>query len=460
MKRRDFLKNITIATGLLTTSKTWAKPAKKPNIIYILADDAGIADFGCYGGKIISTPNVDRLAKEGIKFMQHYSGSTVCAPSRSCLMTGQHTGHTTVRGNKKIPLTPQDVTIAQVLKNAGYTTGCIGKWGLGENESTGQPNKKGFDFFYGFLNQGKAHRYYPEYLWRNGEKEMFPDNPTKRDHYAHDLFTKEALGFIKNFKDEPFFLYLPYTIPHVDLDVPEDSMMPYYKLFGKEKPFKGNNYRPHPTPRACFAGMVSRLDRDVGAIMKLLKKLNLHNDTLVLFSSDNGATSAGGADPQFFRGNGPYRGIKRDLYEGGIIAPMIARWPGKIKANTSTGHLSAFWDVLPTVAELVNQQPPEPIDGISFLPTLLGKSSKQKQHDYLYWEFFEKGGRQALRKGDWKVVRYNVHKKPEGLLELYNLKADPGEKNNIASKYPKIVQELEQLLKTARTDSQHFKFGV
>jgi arylsulfatase A-like enzyme len=464
MKRRKFLKSFcygSLSIGITGQLKIQGQSFKrKPNIIYILADDAGIADFGCYGGTKINTPFVDQLAKEGLKFTQHYSGSTVCAPSRSCLMTGQHTGHTTVRGNKKIPLTAEDVTVAQIMKKAGYITACIGKWGLGENESSGQPNKKGFDFFYGYLNQGRAHRYYPDYLWRNDQKEYFPNNPTQRTHYCHDLFTQEALEFIKQNKEKPFFLYLPYTIPHVDLDVPEDSMKPYYGKFGQETAFKGNGYRGHPTPRACFAGMVSRMDRDIGQIMDLIKKLDLEKDTLIMFSSDNGATPAGGADPEFFKGNGPYRGIKRDLYEGGIRAPMIARWPGKIKTGMITDHISAFWDILPTLADLTGQPVPENIDGISMLPTLLGQSGKQKQHTYLYWEFYERGGKQAIRKEDWKAVRTNINKNPNGKLELYNLKKDVSEKTDVAEKYPNVINELNQLMKEARTESDHFKFGT
>jgi arylsulfatase A-like enzyme len=463
MKRRKFLKSFyysSIAAGIAGQLKIQGQNfERKPNVIYILADDAGIADFSCYGGTKINTPFVDQLAKEGMKFTQHYSGSTVCAPSRSCLMTGQHTSHTTVRGNKRIPLTAEDVTVAQIMKKAGYITACIGKWGLGENESTGQPNKKGFNFFYGYLNQDRAHRYYPDYLWRNDQKEYFPNNSTQRTHYCHDLFTQEALDFIKQNKEKPFFLYLPYTIPHVDLDVPEDSMKPYYGKLGKETPFKGNGYRGHPTPRACFAGMVSRMDRDIGRIIDLIKKLDLEKDTLIMFSSDNGATRAGGADPAFFKGNGRYRGIKRDLYEGGIRAPLIARWPGKIKAGSTTDHISAFWDILPTLADLTEQPVPNNIDGISMLPTLLGQSEKQQQHTYLYWEFYERGGRQAIRKGDWKAVRYNVNRNPNGKLELYNLKEDVSEKMNVAEKYPNVVNELNRLMKEARTESEYFKFG-
>jgi len=266
------------------------------------------------------------------------------------------------------------------------------------------------------------------------------------------------LKFIEENAKKPFFLYMAYTIPHVDLDVPEDSMKPYYEKFTNEKPFKGGHYRGHPTPHAAFAGMISRLDRDVGTIRKKVKELGIADNTLIIFTSDNGATSAGGADPEFFNSNGPYRGIKRDLYEGGIIAPMIAYWPGIIKPGTTTDHLSAFWDVLPTCAELAGEKAPENIDGISMVPTLLGKDG-QKKHDYLYWEFYERGGKQAIRKGKWKAVRLGVGKNPEAPIELYDLSQDIGEKSNVADKHPEVVKEMTALMKSARTDSPHFKFG-
>lgn len=429
----------------------------KPNIIYILADDAGIGDFGCYGGKIINTPNVDSLCEDGLKFTQHYSGSTVCAPSRSVLMTGQHTGNTRVRGNSPVPLLDEDVTVAEIMKKAGYATGCVGKWGLGTMEDTGSPMKQGYDFFFGYINQGRAHHYYQDYLWRNDQKEMYPDNPEKRNKYAHDLFTQEGVKFIEENAKRPFFLYMAYTIPHVDLDVPEDSMKPYYEKFKNEKPYKGGHYRGNPTPHAAFAGMLSRLDRDVGTIRKKVKQLGIADNTLIIFTSDNGATPAGGADPEFFDSNGPYRGIKRDLYEGGIIAPMIAYWPGTIKSGTTTDHISAFWDVLPTCAELAGVESPKNIDGISMVPTLLAKEG-QKKHDYLYWEFHEKGGKQAVRKGKWKAVRLNVAKDRNGPIELYDLSTDIGERNNIADKNPEVVKEMTGLMKSVRTESPNFKF--
>jgi len=448
---------LTVLLATLAVAEA-ASHRQKPNIIYILADDAGIGDIGCYGGKKIKTPNVDKLCREGMKFTQHYSGSTVCAPSRSCLMTGQHTGHTRIRGNSKgAALKPADITVAEMLKKAGYTTGCVGKWGLGDQGSEGVPWKQGVDFFYGFLNQGRAHHYYPDYLWHNDKKVAFPDNPKKRTEYCHDHFTTQGLQFIRKNKDNPFFLYMAYTVPHVDLDVPEDSMTPYYAAFKSEKRYKGGHYRGHPTPRACFAGMISRLDRDVGTVVDLLKELGIEKNTLVIFTSDNGATTAGGADPNFFDSNGIYRGVKRDLYEGGIITPHIAWWPGMVKAGSSTDHISAFWDLMPTAAEMAGVACPTSSDGISFLPTLLGKG-EQKKHTHLYWEFYERGGKQAVRRGSWKAVRLNVGKNRDAPVELYDLSKDPSEKRNLADTFPDIAKEMAALMASSRTESERFKF--
>ena len=440
--------------------------AEKPNIIFILADDLGYGDLGFNGQKIIRTPRLDQMRREGMLFTQHYSGSTVCAPTRSVLMTGQHTGHTTIRGNDGPALMEDDVTVAEVLKQAGYATGCIGKWGLGGPETTGGANKKGFDFFYGFIDQGRAHHYYQDYLWRNDRKDYFPDNPVKRTHYSHDLLTREAVSFIKRSGPGPFFLYLPYTIPHADADVPEDSLAPYLGKLGPETPFRdvatsksdlANGYIPCEAPRATFAGMVSRLDRDVGRLLDLLRELQIERNTLVLFTSDNGPTEHGGADPEYFDGNGIFRGIKRDLYEGGIRMPFVAWWPGTIAENSTSHHISAHWDLLPTCAELAGASIPEDIDGISYLPTLLGKDQKQI-HPYLYWEFFERGGKQAIRKENWKGVRLNVGRARRGPLELYDLDEDPGEAHDLAGRHPEIASKLSALMESARTDSTHYTF--
>ena len=439
--------------------------ADRPNIIYILADDLGINDFGCYGQKIMKTPRIDQMAKEGMQFFNHYSGSTVCAPTRSCLMTGQHTGRTRIRGNSRAHLKPDDVTVAEMLKSAGYATACIGKWGLGEADSPGIPNKQGFDFFYGYLNQSRAHRFYPDYVWRNEDKEFYPDNPEKREVYIHDKFTEEGLTWIKkqSQQKEPFFLYLPYTLSHVDLDVPEDSMEPYYNTIKEKGPYVNprfpKGYRNHPTPRACFAGMTSRLDRDVGRVLDLVDELGIADNTVIFFSSDNGPTPAGGADPNFFDGNGIYKGIKRDLYEGGIRAPLIVRWAGKVKAGSKSDHISAHWDMMATFADLAGTQPAKAHTGISFAPTLLGKDA-QGGHEYLYWEFYEQGGKQAIRKGDWKGVRLNRHKAPDAPWEIYNLVKDPSESKNLAKKKPELQKEFNRIEKMARTESEFFKWKM
>tara|TARA_R110002049_G_scaffold285698_2_gene466826 strand:- start:36791 stop:38095 length:1305 start_codon:yes stop_codon:yes gene_type:complete len=424
-----------------------------------MADDAGIGDFGCYGGKIIHTPNVDRMARDGLRFTQHYSGSTVCAPSRSVLMTGQHTGHTRVRGNGRGHLLKEDVTVAELMKDAGYVTGAAGKWGLGSATDEGAPWDQGFDLFFGYLDQRNAHHYYPEFLWRSGVKETFPGNPTKRTHYSHDLFTQEALAFIRRHHREPFFLYMPYTVPHVDLDVPDDSKAPYLGKLEPETPYGtpgGQHYRHEKHPHATFAGMISRLDGDVGKILQLLDELQISENTLVFFTSDNGATSAGGADPHFFDSNGPYRGVKRDLYEGGIITPMIARWPGKIAAGSTTDHLSGFQDFLPTMVELVGGKMPENIDGISMLPTLMGNTDEQKKHDYLYWEFGELGSMRALRHGKWKLVQRDLKKKQSLPVELYNLQKDPAETTDLAENNTKVLKRLTKIMDSARTTNEVF----
>lgn len=431
--------------------------ADKPNIIYILADDLGYADVGFNGQKHMKTPNIDKMRSEGMSFTQHYSGSTVCAPSRSCLMTGQHTGRTRVRGNGPGHLLKEDVTVAEVLQKAGYKTACIGKWGLGTYEDAGAPDKKGFDHFFGYIDQRRAHHYYQDYMWRNGKKEMYPDNPKKRNKYSHDLFTDDAMSFIEKNKANPFFLYLAYTIPHVDLDVPQDSIKPFLHL-PEKGPYKGGHYISCEKPRATFAGMVARLDDHVGKILNQLKELGIDKNTLVIFTSDNGPTSAGGADPDFFNGNGDFKGIKRDLYEGGVRIPFVAHWPGKIAANSTTDHISAFWDFMATCSEIAGVDVPSQSTGVSYLPTLLGENSEQKKSPYLYWEFYEKGGKQAIRKGKWKGVRLNLLKNIDAPMELYDLDTDPGETKNIASQYPEVVKALLADINNARVESQLYSF--
>lgn len=415
---------------------------RRPNVIYIMADDLGFADLGCYGQKEIRTPHIDRLAAEGRRFLQCYAGSTVCAPSRSTLMTGLHTGHTRVRNNfgivggvgpqRRVPLRDDDLTVAEVLKKAGYATAITGKWGLGEPGSSGLPNKQGFDEWFGYLNQRRAHSYYPDYIWKNQQKYLLEGNlDGKRGQYTHDLFTEFALEFIERHRAGPFFLYMAYTIPHAKHEVPSDA--PYSQ---KGWPEKLKNY----------AAMVTRLDRDVGRIMALLRKLDVDRQTIVFFTSDNGAAFV---DPTF-KSTGNLRGRKGNLYEGGIRVPMIARWPRQIEPGSTSRQVWAFWDFLPTAAELAGTRPPEDIDGISMLPALLGK--KQEGHEFLYWEISSGGYQQAVRHGRWKAVR-NRWTQP---LELYDLTKDPGEKQNVAEEHPRVVARIEAYLKTARSESENW----
>jgi len=469
MNRRQFLQTAgaTLAAAAITT--LWDTNAyaaeRKPNIVFILADDLGHADLGCYGQTKIKTPNIDRLAAEGLRFTRHYSGNPVCAPSRCTLMTGLHTGHAQVRNNKQIrgdagwvlgattggqwPLKEGTVTVARILQQAGYATGAFGKWGLGIVDSTGNPQKQGFDHFYGYICQRQAHTYYPNHLWRDGQIERIPENEDGQEKvYSHDRIAAEALNFIRKYKDRPFFCYVPFTIPHVAIQVPDDSLAQYKDQWPDPPYDGGRDYVPHPTPRAAYAAMVSRMDKSVGDIVALLKELGLEENTLVIFSSDNGPTFAGGSEPGFFNSAGPLRGLKGSVYEGGIRVPFIARWPGRIKPATTTDHVSAFWDFLPTCTELLGLETPNETDGVSIIPTLLGQPDKQKQHDYLYWEL---GGQQAIRAGDWKAIRIK-----RGKIELYNLADDPSEKNNVADKHPDIGERMEKMFETVRTESNVF----
>ena len=424
--------------------------ADKPNILFILADDLGYGDLGCYGQKEIQTPHLDRLAKQGMRFTDCYAGSTVCAPSRCCLMTGMHTGHSRIRDNSFTPLAPEDVTVAEVLKKAGYTTGVIGKWGVGRAGSTGIPTRQGFENFFGYLNQVYAHNYYPPFLWRNEQKISLEGNQGgKKTQYSHDLFTREALTFIEKNKGGPFFLYLAYTIPHANNElgrVTKNGMeVPDYGLYAD---------RDWPQPQKGYAAMITWMDRAIGEIMERLKTLGLDDNTVIFFSSDNGPHAEGGVRPTFFKSAGPLRGIKRDLYEGGIRVPMIVRWPGKVKPGVVNDHVCAFWDFLPTAADMAGVAPLRGIDGISMLPTLLSK--QQSDHEFLYWEFRRRakgfhGPRviQAVRMGQWKAVQ----KKGES-MELYDLESDVGETINVADKHVGIVSRIMEYLKNARTVSK------
>jgi arylsulfatase A-like enzyme len=469
--KRISMKFSIVSTVCLASITALAKVDSKPshiNVVYILADDLGYGDLGCYGQKIIKTPNIDKLAKNGMLFTQHYAGCTVCAPSRCSLMTGLHTGHTQVRGNKEIkpegqtPMEATTFTIAKLFKESGYTTGMFGKWGLGFPGSASTPNKMGFDEFYGYNCQKLAHSYYPEYLWHNDQKVMFTGNENLgRKIYSADSIQIHALQFIRENKQKPFFAMLTYTIPHAELSVPKDSI--YNRFSGKfeETPFIDNGastYHSSEEPKASFAAMVERLDLYVGEVIRELQIQGVDKNTIVIFTSDNGPHREGGADPDFFKSYGPLRGVKRDLYEGGIRVPMIAYSPGLIKSGSKTNQICAFWDIMPTFSELLNVKLPIRSDGISFLPTLKGKNT-QEQHPYLYWEFHELGGKVAVRMGKWKGVKLNYGEAPDCLMELYDLNIDIHEDNNVAAKHPEIVAQIESIIKKAHIKSDTFNFG-
>lgn len=448
---------------------------RRPNIVYILADDLGYGDLSVYGQDKFSTPNIDKLAKEGMLFTQHYSGSTVCAPSRSALLTGMHTGHTVVRGNKEImpegqyPIPDNTFTLAEAMKKGGYTTGAFGKWGLGFPGSEGDPINQGFDTFFGYNCQRLGHNYYPRHLWSNSDSLVLKNNEgEKKGTYAPELIHQKTLDFIESNKENPFFLYVASIIPHAELAAPESVMEKYRGKFPPEKAYEGvdggPDYRTGPyesqkETHAAFVSMVHILDQQVGEIMSKLENLGLADNTLIIFTSDNGPHTEGGADPDYFDSNGPLRGTKRDLYEGGIRVPMIAKWPNNIEAGSKTDHISAFWDVFPTFSEIAGLETPKDIDGISFLPTLLGNIDDQENHLYLYWEFHEKGGRQAIRKGKWKAVKYNVFDAENSPLQLYDLSQDISEQRNLADEHPELVKEMEQLFAEARTPSEVFTFN-
>ena len=461
--------------GVAGCSSSVQQKNTQPNIIYILADDLGYGDLGCYGQTIVKTPHINKLAAEGMRFTRHYAGCTVSAPSRSSLMTGLHTGHTPVRGNKQYdpegqhPQPGDTYTIGKMLQAGGYVTGCFGKWGLGYPGSEGAPENQGIDEFFGYNCQGLAHNYYPYYLWRNKDIFWLKGNEGfQTGEYAQDVIHREAKKFIRDNKDRPFCAFLTYILPHAELVNPDDSIKAMYSGMFPETPYQGVDSGPQyrlgpygstPQPKADFAAMVSRLDAYVGEIMAELKNLGLDKNTIVMFTSDNGPHREGGADPDFFKSYGPLRGVKRDLYEGGIRVPMIAWYPGKIKAGAITDHPSAFWDVMPTLAELTGTKAAEFTDGISFLPTLLGKST-QKRHDYLYWEFHEQGGKIAVMKGDWKAIWLNVINPHRTTVELYDLSKDIHEDHNVAEQHPEIIAELDQLMRKSRVDVEDFPFSL
>ena len=444
-----------------------------PNIVYILADDLGYGDLSCYGQQKFKTPNIDRLANEGMLFTQHYTGCTVSAPSRSSLITGLHSGHTPIRGNKdwkpegNWPLPSGTYTIADLLKSIGYSTGGFGKWGLGYIDTDGDPNKQGFDEFYGYNCQMLAHNYYPDHLWHNHVRiDLEENDSSKTGSYSADLIHHAAVDFLEKNRDKPFFLYYATTLPHAELLAKEKYMEKFRGRFLPEKSFTGVDsgkefrrgaYGSQPEAHAAFAAMVTELDDYVGDILDRIKDLGLENNTIVIFASDNGPHLEGGADPDYFDSNGPLRGYKRDVYEGGIRTPMLVRWPGKVHPGSRSDHISAFWDILPTFAEITGADIPVNTDGISFLPALLGK--KQKEHEYLFWEFHEQGGRMAVRMGKWKAVKLNVNKDPDAMPELYDLSADIGEMNDIASSNPEIVKQMAEIMKKEHKPSEVFPFA-
>ncbi len=495
LDRRDFLR----AVGATAASAALAPHAgcvpsrtsdRRPNIVFILADDLGYGELGSYGQTMIRTPTLDRLAEEGMRFTQHYAGSPVCAPSRCVLLTGLHTGHAYIRDNDEMadrgdvwrdltlegqrPLPEGTMTVGHVLQNAGYVTGAMGKWGLGGPGSTGAPNRQGFDRWYGYLGQRLAHNYYPVHLWRDSIKQELdneyfhpharlpddadPDDPAAYERYAGndyapDRIIEEALAFVRANAERLFFLYLPFTIPHLALQVPEADLAEYTGAF-PETPYRGGEgYTPHRTPRAAYAAMITRMDKDIGRILSLIADLGLDDDTVVFFSSDNGPTWVGGADTDFFESRGGLRGRKAQLWEGGIRVPLIVRWRGRIPPGTVSAFPSAFWDFMPTFADLAGTSPPAGVDGVSLVPTLVGRAAEQEAHDYLYWEYH---GGQAVRWEDWKGIRLG----PDRVIELYDLKADPGETRDVAPQYPDVVARVARIMADARTESALFPLRV
>jgi arylsulfatase A-like enzyme len=458
-----------------------SKKAKLPNIIYIYADDLGYGELGCYGQQKIKTPFLDKMAAQGMRFTQHYSGAPVCAPSRAILLTGKHSGHSYIRGNHELggfpdstergqmALRSEEFTIAELLKQKGYTCGIIGKWGLGMHNTEGLPNRQGFDYSYGYLDQKQAHNFYPTHLWENGQwdslhqpfinvhKKLDPATANDLDFeyfkgkkYSQEIMTEKAMQFIDNNVNKPFFLYLPYTIPHVSLQLPDEEVAKYIGQFNESPYYGTQGYASTKYPLSTYAAMISYLDAQVGIVMQKIKDAGLDEHTIIFFSSDNGATFAGGVNSKFFNSVDGLRGLKMDLYEGGIRVPFIARWPGKIKAGTVATHVSAQYDLAATIADITGQRLNE-TDGLSFLPALLGK--RQKEHKYLYFEYPEKGGQIAVRMGDWKAVKFNLKENPTAKWELYNLKNDRNETTDLASQHEDILRQMDKIVKTSHKPS-------
>ncbi|MFO8000792.1 MAG: arylsulfatase [Marinilabilia sp.] len=502
-------KNLTLLTGLFAigTSGAFSQSDQDPNIIYIYADDLGYGELGAYGQEKIETPNIDKLAENGIRFTQHYSGAPVCAPARSVLLTGLHSGHTPIRGNDEWdergdvwnyraqindstlegqkPLPGETMTIARKLSQGGYRTGAIGKWGLGAPHTKGIPTKQGFDYFFGYNCQRQAHTYYPVHLYEN-ENRVYLENDTVPPHtelpenadpydkasyekftlndYAPDLMFEHIKGFIQDSDKEPFFLYWATPIPHVPIQAPQRWVDHYVDKFGDEEPYTGKDgYFPHRYPRAGYAAMISYLDERVGQLIQHLKDLGLYENTLIIFSSDNGPTFTGGADTQWFNSGRPFQSErgrgKGFLHEGGIRVPMIAAWPGEIEAGTVSDHVSVQYDVFPTLCEVAGVKIPENTDGISFLPELTGKN--QPKHDFLYWEFPGYGGQLAVRFDDYKILAKDLLNRDELNFEVYNLNQDPDEENNIADKHPELIQKAKKIIEKEhrRPENEKWQFG-
>lgn len=491
---------------LLTACQTTEKPEIKPNIIYILADDLGYAELGCYGQQKIETPNIDALATNGMRFTQHYAGAPVCAPSRCVLLTGKHLGHAQIRGNDEWaergpvwdfeamandphlegqrPLKAGTRTIGTELQRAGYKTAIVGKWGLGAPFTEGIPNKQGFDFFYGYNCQRQAHTYFPLHLWKDTTKVLLnnklvrpgtklPEGADPLDpasyadfwlnDYSGELMQKEVIQFIKENKDQPFFMYYANPIPHVPIQAPKRWVHYYVEKFGDEEPYDGRrSYFPHRYPHAGYAAMVSYMDEQVGEIVQTLKDLGLYDNTLIIFSSDNGPSFNGGTDSPWFESAAPFKSErgwgKGNVTEGGIRVPMIAQWPGKIAPGSESDHISAFYDVLPTLCDVVDADIPDDTDGKSFLPTLLGNTGQQ-EHEFLYWEFPESGGQQAVRMGKWKGIRKDI-KKDSMRVQLYNLEDDIQETNDISAQNPETVVKIETIFRQEHTPAEIERFNL
>ncbi len=481
MNRRNFMATGALAAGTISSvgcarllGGLDVGASKKPNIVYIYTDDLGYRELGCYGQEIIQTPNIDRMCREGMKFTDHYTGAPVCAPARCNLMTGKHGGNAYIRNNYEIgewdsfqgqlPLPADTVTVADLLKQAGYTNGAFGKWGLGGVGSAGDPLNQGFDRFFGYNCQRKAHNLYPRYLIDDSEEYVLEGNTRglTGEHYAPQVIADKMLEWVREHGDEQFFLYYPTVLPHLPLQVPQEFIDMYAGRW-EETPYQAGSYLSHPTPRAAYAAMITFLDHQVGRLMDLLKELGLDENTIVMFTSDNGTTHLGPVqvDYEFFNSVGELRGLKGRLYEGGIRVPMIARWPGRIKPGSVTDHISAQYDVLATLCDLAGVEIPDDTDGISFLPTLLSRSARQRPHEYLFWDFAGYGGQIAVRMGKWKGLKTNLNRRPNNPVELYDLHTDIGEQNDVATDHPEVVAKIEEIMLAARTkpEVERFRFG-